>query len=408
MSGAKKCGPHLQCARHARDSQTHARASADARRTHAAQTKPPAQANTAARPATQAPVQPKRPPSVPPVYRPQPTPKVLQKKTPPGRPVENTRASAPRPAHSPARPSAPPVYRPEPKSVAQPKAAAGAHARPTRPATPQVKPAPKPTAARPAVPTAATPSSPSHVIQRMKRKKGDEDEYEGLEDHYGSTYWPPPSKPKKAPPSPTYNYYKLGAQYHTDVGEDDSADLYMDFFSKKTGKATGMTSGSGVEDEFDESYADIPIGVRPTAPSALWNKVYAGLKDSTTYTDRQWVKCEEDCMGTLYVDKKSKKETGTVKRPPMCHVVAYNHIKWGVSWLYTNRVKYNYSGPDMLGMPDDTWRALVWHKSNLRPGHASCNSKTASLAKGTPSSKDEKAAKTYVLNRLQKLKPNWF
>jgi hypothetical protein len=245
----------------------------------------------------------------------------------------------------------------------------------------------------------------------MKRKKNDDDrvdEFEGLKEHYGATYWPPPSKPKKTPPSPTYNYYKLGAQYHTDVGEDESADLYMDFFSKKTGKSTGMTTGSGGDDEFDESYVDIPIGVRPAAPSALWKTVYARLKDSNKYNNLEWITCEEDCMQTLYVDKKTKKEFNTTKRPPMCHVVAYNHIKWAVEWLHSNKGKYNYSGPDMLGMDNDTWRDLVWHTSNLRPGHSKCNSKTASQAKGNPATKEEKKIKTYVYQRLKQLKPNWF
>jgi len=61
--------------------------------------------------------QPKKPPAAPPVYRPQPTPLVLQKKERPGaKPSVITSQQK--------KPIAPPVYRPEPKRVAQPKAIA--------------------------------------------------------------------------------------------------------------------------------------------------------------------------------------------------------------------------------------------------------------------------------------------
>ena len=55
-------------------------------------------------------------PVAPPVYRPQPVPKVLQRKTSPGQ--------NPHPAQPPHRPVAPPVYRPQPKpAIAQAKVA---------------------------------------------------------------------------------------------------------------------------------------------------------------------------------------------------------------------------------------------------------------------------------------------
>lgn len=440
MSGAKKCVPNLRGAPHTHDRQAGARGDAAARPPHAARLKPPAQTTPAARPATNATVQPKRTPSAPPVYRPQPTPKVLQKKTPPGRPHENTRASAQRPAQTPARLAAPPVYRPEPKNVAQPKAAPGARslpkpaaARPVAPAppivgarppqttlqmkpnpaaastrteTPSTRPAPLASAQRPAPPTPPRPALRPSVVQRMM----DDEEMEG---HYGSDYWPPPDSPIKAPPTPSYNYYKYASEYHTQQGEMGFADSYMDFYEEHSGKSIGMSTGTGEDDEYDESYVDIPIGIRPSAPAALWNTVYAGLTDSQKYKGFQWIVCQENCTNRVYIDKKTKKEDGTTKRPPMCHIVAFNHIKWAVSWLYSNKSHYlvggNYKGPDVTGFPDDTWRELVWHKSNLRPGHSKCNSQTASQAKGVPSTgTTQNAAITYVVKRLKKLKPLWF
>lgn len=435
MSGAKKCGPHLRGAPQTHDRQTQARgAAAAARPPQAARFKPPAQANPAARPATNAPVQPKRPPSAPPVYRPQPVPKVLQKKTPPGRPAGNTRAPAHSPAQPLARPAAPPVYRPEPKKVVQPKSSAPATPRPPRaPAgQPRAVPTPPPQAhaqrasvarpkesatlqmkqanaappARNAVapaPRAAAATRPS-VLQLMRQDHSE---------HYKG-HWPPPEDPEEEfpPPTPSLYYYKAATEYYMEMDDFDTADKYTDFYEEKSGKTVGQTSGSREDDEYDESYVDIPIGIRPSAPSALWNTVYGGLRDSHKYAGWQWVDCEENCTGRVYVDKKTKKEDGTTKRPPMCHVVAYNHIKWAVSWLYNNKSHHvvggTYKGPDVSGFPDDTWRELVWHKSNLRPGHSKCNSQTASQAKGNPGQKVANGAISYVVYRLKKLKPHWF
>ena len=235
---------------------------------------------------------------------------------------------------------------------------------------------------------------------------------EEMEERYGED-WPPPKTPPSTPPTPSYDYYKWSGSYYEEQGKYDIFDKYIDFYNENSGKSVGQTSGMGEEDEYDESYVDIPLGHRPTAPSALWAKVYAGLKDSNKHLGWQWVYCEELCTNAVFVEKKTKREDGTNKRPPMCHIVAYNHIKWAVDWLFSNKTNHlvggTYKGPDVSGLDDDTWRKLVWHKSNLRPGHATCNSKTASQAKGVPNTQTvARAAITYVVGRLKKLKPNWF
>lgn len=429
MSGVKKCGPNLRGAPHTHDRQT--RGAADARPPHAARFKPPAQPAPPARPA--AAVQPKRTPPAPPVYRPQPTPQVLQKKSPPGRTTGNT--PAPRPAQTPARTAAPPVYRPGPNKVMQPKAATPLHTPPKSPppgaaskpprvappnarATPQARPQAAPQAARaqnsvqrktaPAAPQPPARPAPPAAPLSLRRPAVLQMMWEDPADHYKGS-WPPPDDPVYPPPTPSHNYYKEASEYFTSKREFETADEYMDFWEDKTGKSVGMSSGTGEEDDYDESYVDIPLGIRPSAPAALWNTVYAGLTDSGKYPGFQWIDCQEYCSDRIYIDKKTKKEDKVGKRPPMCHIVAFNHTKWAVSWLYANRLKYNYSGPDVTGMDNDTWRKLVWHKSNLRPGHSKCNSKTASQAKGNPATtKDEQAAKNYVLVRLKKINPHWF
>ena len=143
----------------------------------------------------------KKGPSAPPVYRPQPVPKVLQKKsaTPPRPPAAGARAPTPAPppvyrpqpvpkvlqrkaaaVRPPAGPVAPAAYSPNSKKVVQPKASAAAQARNPPQAPPAGRPVQRtpqppgaPAAPQPARPGAArlTPRTPpqSGLIQRMRR-----------------------------------------------------------------------------------------------------------------------------------------------------------------------------------------------------------------------------------------------
>jgi hypothetical protein len=189
----------------------------------------------------------------------------------------------------------------------------------------------------------------------------------------------------------------------------------MDQYGTFTGKSVGQTFGTKENEDYDASYVDIPDDIRPAAPKAkqLWNKVYAGLVQDPTNGNRMQIQCSEKNDGAVKVDKTTKVEVGTGKKPPMCHIVAFNHIRWAANWLYVNKnhawVGGQYQGPDPKNYPADTWKKLVWHKSNLQPGHSKCNSQTATLAKGVPKNQQaEKAAVTYVVLRLKRLEPNWF
>jgi hypothetical protein len=99
-------------------------------------------------------------PVAPAVYRPQPGPRCLQLKSPPGAnagtqnvppPASPPRAAAPR------APVAPPVYRPERKGIAQPKTASAAQARVTPKAPPVYRPQAKPSAQPPTRPVQMKP-----------------------------------------------------------------------------------------------------------------------------------------------------------------------------------------------------------------------------------------------------------
>lgn len=417
MSESKKFGPRIQGPQLVRAGQPPARVAAAA----AKKSKPPAPIRNA-RPAPSALVQPKRPPAAPPVYRPQPAPKVLQKKTPPGRPAGSAPACASPTAQTRKPPVAPPAYRPEPKKVVQPKAAiapartseAALQMKPQpaaagkRAVTPPTRPAPQASApTRPALPIPTRPALRSSVVQRMI----DDEE---MEERYGSDYWPPPKTPLDAPPTPTYNYYKIASDYQTQQGKMNSADAYMDFYEENSGKSIGMSTGTGEEDDFDESYVDIPDTLRPSAPSAklLWNNIYSPLLPSTTNHSLVKIMCEEKCNKWLYMDKKTKKEYNKTKRPPMCHIIPFNYIRWAAEWVYANSTSPTltkpYKGPNPKNYPADTWKNLVWDLSNLRPGHSSCNSQTASQAKGVPSLSDQKTAISYVVKKLKALEPTWF
>jgi hypothetical protein len=98
----------------------------------------------------------------------------------------------------------------------------------------------------------------------------------------------------------------------------------------------------------------------------------------------------------------------------MCHIIAFNHVKWAAEFIHTNPTNAwsngfgKYKGPNPTQYPNDTWKELVWDISNLRPGHAKCNSQTATLAVGVPSLTIQKAAVLYVAGRLKVLEPTWF
>jgi hypothetical protein len=239
----------------------------------------------------------------------------------------------------------------------------------------------------------------------------DDDE---MQDYYGEEYWPPPKQPIETPPTPSYQYYKWSSSYWDERGNTKVFDRYVDFYNENSGKSVGMTSGTGEEDEFDESYVDIPNTLRPSAPSAkaLWKQIYSPLIPSTTNSNLVKVKCEELCGQWLYMDKTTKKEYKKTKRPPMCHVIPFNYIRWAADWVYQNanspKLSKSYKGPDPQQYPADTWKNLVWDISNLRAGHASCNSQTAHQAKGIPSSSDQKTAINYVIKKLYQLEPTWF
>lgn len=150
----------------------------------------PSQAPRTATPSTRATAAPNAPrattPAAPPVYRPQPTPAVLQRKEPPGRPpLRANQTTTPAAANAARRPAAPPVYRPQPApkvlqaKPALPQAAAPRAATVKPSAALRQTPAP-PQAPRQFQPPAAhartRPAPPSRlgVLQLM-------------EDHYGSS-----------------------------------------------------------------------------------------------------------------------------------------------------------------------------------------------------------------------------
>lgn len=379
----------------------------------------------------------KRPLAAPPVYRPQPAPGVLQAKTAGGR--------QPHASGAPPRPVAPPVYRPELKKIVQPKMAGNARNSPKpppvyRPQSKQsgLKTAPsnqsamqmKPAASSSAVarpknnpPQSATcqsraiakpkslvslPANAGALFQRTNVLQ----RAQSPASHYGSDYWPPPDSPTSAPPTPSGNYYIEASNYHYGEGQMDEFNDYVDAYEDYTGNIKGQTSGSGEDDNFDESYVSIPGTLRPSAPDAkqLWRQVYAALVPYKNNLER--IACRENCSNYVVIDKKTKREEGVGKRPPMCHIIPFNHIRYAAQWLHDNsnspKIGGNYKGPKADGYPVDTWKKLVWHISNLRPGHQKCNSQTASSAIGNPVGQQENAAIAYVVNRLKILEPAWF
>jgi ribosomal protein S18 acetylase RimI-like enzyme len=220
-----------------------------------------------------------------------------------------------------------------------------------------------------------------------------------------------PHTPPPTPAQDPYGYFASGMEYHVEHGDMDSADLWEAKVEKHGGKTIGQSYGTQESEDYDASYVDIPEGHRPAAPKALWKLVYGGLTPKFGDPTREVITCQELCGKTLEVDANTKCEIGTNRRPPMCHIRPYNHIKWAVQWIHDNNTHASakkYKGPDVKGMDADAFKELVWDLSNLRPGHSTCNSKTASSAVGVPKTSDQAGIIQYVVGKLKVLRANWF
>ncbi len=183
-----------------------------------------------------------------------------------------------------------------------------------------------------------------------------------------------------------------------------------EFLEEEFGQAALQQDDVEAEsNDFDASYIEVPLGYRPAAlgARALWNQIYGGAIPSLLHAGHDEIQCQENCTGNIHIHRQSKKERGTNKRPPLCHVVPFNHIKWAVDWLNSN--DNGYIGPDWQHLDRGLAAEVVWDAANLRPGHAQCNSATAAQAVGAPSTQAaEGAAITYVRDRLEALRPLWF
>jgi ribosomal protein S18 acetylase RimI-like enzyme len=239
------------------------------------------------------------------------------------------------------------------------------------------------------------------IIQRAHMDVDDDDEKN----------WDYPGTPPPTPAHQPAAFFMQGLDYHTQAGHMDASDLWEEKVNKHWG-SVGQTVGTEESEDYDASYVE-GTGIRPAATNvkALWNTVYAGLKTSGSKAGWLWVNCQELCGQPVWVDAKTKKEQGTGKRPPMCHITPFNHIKWAVEYLAQNPTapsikkllhgKTRYIGGPATNLPLTHYQEVVWHASNLRAGHASCNSQTASQAKGNPkNTKEEGEALSYTIPRL--------
>lgn len=338
-------------------------------------------------------------PVAPPVYRPQPTPKILQTKTATGR--------QPQPQQQPApvrnTPAPPPVYRPQPApKVLQPKSAGGARAAaelkaPARPPQapavyrPQTQPRVCQLKSAAVVPSRAQAHTPKpHVEAKLGAVR---------------------ILPRSVAPA-TAGVIQRAAE---SVSSDDDMDLMDDLADASDEqliemglKPPGQFFGSKEsKDEDDDDWLPPGIHVRPPKPGALWKAVYSGMVCVSKKLDVWAIDCAERKDSKVYMIGAAKKECnakgkllggGKGKKPPVCHVIPYNHLMW--AWR-TIASRHNYGGPPFTpsGAPtDQTAHAeLAWgNMKNLQPGHAKCNSTTASAATGVPSDPGASAIVKYV------------
>jgi hypothetical protein len=129
---------------------------------------------------------------------------------------------------------------------------------------------------------------------------------------------------------------------------------------------------------------------RPPMPGGLFATVYGAATAHAPGVKR--VPCNETAHSpasdVYFEDGGGERETdaagavlGAGRRPPVCHIVPYNHLMRAWLDLMTDG-KYTGVKPGAAGY-DAAHQELAWGDvTNLRPGHNHCNSTTAASAVG--------------------------
>lgn len=336
-------------------------------------------------------------PAAPPAYRPQTIPKVLQTKTAPGR-------RQPPPAQARSLPAPPPVYRPQPApKVLQPKGAGGAREAAEH----------KASARSPQAPAVYRPQTPPRVCQLKSAGVAAPPRAHALppKPHVEAKLGSARTLPRAAAPAAAGVIQRAAERSSSDDEMDlmdDLADapdeLLIEMGLKPPGQAYGSKES---KDDDDDDWLPPGIHVRPPKPGALWSAVYSAIAPELGVASLYSIACAELKDGKVYMLGKGRKECddkgkikggGKGKKPPVCHVIPYNHLMW--AWR-TIATRGGYKGPGFTGSgapTDQTAHAeLAWgNLKNLRPGHAVCNLKTAFAAAGEPPGPSQAGILKYV------------
>ena len=168
---------------------------------------------------------------------------------------------------------------------------------------------------------------------------------------------------------------------------DEDDEIFEETIFAKTKLVKGATY-STARDEAD--YLARNPELRPPMPGGLFNTVYAAAAQHAIGIKR--VPCVETPHAppdyVYFQSGSGQRETdatgavlGTGKRPPVCHILPYNHLMRAWLDLMSDK-KYSGVRPGAAGY-DDAHKELAWGDvTNLRPGHSRCNSSTSRRAVG--------------------------
>jgi hypothetical protein len=165
------------------------------------------------------------------------------------------------------------------------------------------------------------------------------------------------------------------------------------FAAKATDEALRATDpdidmeANKVNEDANDDFDWLPVDpTRPSPEPGTWNTTYQGKTQASSASNKEvkWqILCQEDCkepsplilMNGLHQElDASSTPHGKLRRPPVCHVIPWAHLKEAL--LQKEQADKRHAGAKNRTLSQAFRRFVCWSVAkNLRPGHNGCNAK---------------------------------
>jgi hypothetical protein len=122
-----------------------------------------------------------------------------------------------------------------------------------------------------------------------------------------------------------------------------------------------------------------PDSTRPSPEPGTWNQTYQGMTQASSASNKEvkWqILCQEKCKKPILMNglhqelDASSTPHGKLRKPPVCHVVPWAHLKEAL----LEKEQAGHAGAKNRKLSQAFRRFVCWSvASNLRPGHNGCN-----------------------------------